>query len=57
MLLNTDAFYEALADRLTPEDLITYLNLSSADLVKAFRSRVQKRANELADEIGWKDLE
>lgn len=51
-------FLEALADRLTVDDLCTYLDIESADIVtvQRFQHRIERKYAELAEIIGWTDI-
>jgi hypothetical protein len=51
-----DAFLEALADRLTVDDLCTYLDLDSADIVIRFQREIERKYSELAEIIGWTSI-
>jgi len=52
----TPNFLEALADRLTVDDLCTYLDLDSADIVIRFQREIERKYSELAEIIGWTGL-
>jgi MoxR-like ATPase len=49
----TREFLEALADRLTVDDLCTYLEIESEDIIERFTPEVERRYSELAELIGW----
>lgn len=52
----TREFLEALADRLTVDDLCTYLEIESEDIVERFKGEIQRKYGELAEIIGWTDI-
>ena len=52
----TPNFLEALADRLTVDDLCTYLDLDSADIVIRFQREIERKYPELAEIIGWTSI-
>ena len=52
----TPDFLEALSDRLTVDDLCTYLDLDSEDIVHRFQREIERKYSELAEIIGWTSI-
>ena len=52
----TPEFLEALADRLTVDDLCTYLDLESEDIVQRFQREIERKYSELAEIIEWTSI-
>lgn len=55
-MVNED-FLEALSERLTIDDLCTYLDLESEDIVERFKDVIQRQYGALAEIIGWTSLD
>jgi hypothetical protein len=53
----TPEFLSALADRLTVDDLCTYLEIESEDIVERFKGEIQRKCGELMEIIGWTSID
>lgn len=50
------SFLDALADRLTVDDLCTYLGIETEDIVERFQREIERNYGELAEIIGWTSI-